>query len=171
MPRPVPAMPSPQSSRNRAIALAVLNGEGGACPRRTRRSAGSTALRHHACILPNVDSPLDLESRNRVVRQMNVLLARLVVPLPDVDDAASADPCWRGGKPGLHVCRGDTNRQFLRPTAIPRKARLLRQCRMPDYAAWRAPGPDCASAMALTELTLETRVSRGVSWTVRFADR
>ena len=45
------------------------------------RSIKST-LRYQACILPSATSPLDPESQNMVVRQMNVLLGRLSMALP-----------------------------------------------------------------------------------------
>jgi len=48
---------------------------------RFHRSIKST-LRYQACILPSATSPLDPESQNMVVRQMNVLLGRLSMVLP-----------------------------------------------------------------------------------------
>ena len=45
------------------------------------RSVKST-LRYQACILPSVTSPLDPESQEMVLRQMNALLGRLAMALP-----------------------------------------------------------------------------------------
>jgi len=43
-----------------------------------------TTLRYQAFIVPRVTSPADPESQGMVVRQMNVLLGRLVMVLPAI---------------------------------------------------------------------------------------
>ena len=57
------------------------------------RSVKST-LRYQACILPSAASPLDPESQNMVVRQMNVLLGRVSLVLPALlsDEALPCPP-------------------------------------------------------------------------------
>jgi hypothetical protein len=62
-----------------------------------------STLRYKACILPEVTSPLDPESRGMIVRQMNVLLtpARGSAPGRTV-----RLPTWTST--GQTFCRGDS---------------------------------------------------------------
>jgi len=51
-----------------------------------------TTLRYQACILPTVTSPLDPDTPERVLRQMNGLLGRLAMTLPAIQPTKPQGP-------------------------------------------------------------------------------
>jgi integrase len=51
-----------------------------------------TTLRYQACILPNVSSPLDPESKNTTIRQMNILRGRFTMTLSSLQSIKPQGP-------------------------------------------------------------------------------
>jgi len=75
-------------THRRLLALSSVEGLAGHNIREVQDAMGhrsmKTTLRYQACILPTITSPLDPDTPERVLRQMNGLLGRLAMTLPSI---------------------------------------------------------------------------------------
>jgi len=51
-----------------------------------------TTLRYQACIIPGAGSSLDPDPRSLIIRQMNILMDRLAMALPALQNAKAQGP-------------------------------------------------------------------------------